>query len=73
MGGSKPIRIQGFKDALELLLNSKRVTRKEWPDGFYLSIIDERLCIYRPDDKQHHPLIVREVDIEANDWVEVLT
>jgi len=59
-----------FAQALDALVDGKKVRRLDWEDeGFYLELFKEELIVYRPDDKQRHPLIVSLGDITREDWV----
>jgi hypothetical protein len=58
-----------FCGALKELLEGERMRREEWDDdGTYLEMKDGKLCIYKPDTKQFHPLIVSTGDMTADDW-----
>lgn len=57
------------------LLTGSRLTREEWDDpGYFIYLSpsshggDSFLLIHKPDGTLHN-LIVRRVDLEADDWV----
>jgi len=59
-----------FGDAMKEALEGKYVRRLEWEDkNARLVIIDEKLMVYRSDDKKFHPLIVSSGDIAGDDWI----
>lgn len=59
-----------FAEAMEALLDDKKVRRQEWPeDGTYLFIKNEQVTIFKPEDKLFHPLIISSGDILGTDWV----
>lgn len=58
-----------FMVCLEKLLLGERCRGVEWEDeGVYVTIKDEKLMIFRTDDKQLHPLTVSVGDIRGM-WV----
>ncbi len=60
-----------FKDIFQVLLEGRQLRRQAWPDdGAHIAIVDEKVMIWRPDDKSYHPLILSVGDIKNNDWVE---
>ena len=59
-----------FAEAVESLIIGHRLKRLEWPDdGTYVMIANERLSIFKPEDKIVHPLIVSLGDMMGEDWV----
>ncbi len=60
-----------FGVCLQTLVLDKKCKRLEWNDGTYIKIHDERLMIYKPEDKRLHPLTVSIGDIVATDWIVV--
>lgn len=59
-----------FGDALNEILKGRHIRRLEWEDkAARLALIDEKLMVFRLDDKMFHPLIVSFGDIAAKDWV----
>jgi len=65
-------RTMTFSQALMRLMGGSKVRRLEWEDqAIYLVMKDERLMIFKTDDKQLHPLIVSSGDISGTDWVVV--
>ncbi len=69
----RPIpKIRGltFTKCLDHLLDGRKLRRNEWPDdGTYIVMKDEKIMVFRPDDKQLHPLTVSTGDITGKDWV----
>jgi hypothetical protein len=62
-----------FAECLEKLVLGEKCRRLEWEDSeVYITIKDERLMIYRTDDKMLHPLTVSTGDIQGTDWVVVV-
>lgn len=61
--------VMDFSVCLNMLVLDKKCRRLEWNDGTYIKIHDERLMIYKPEDKRLHPLTVSVGDIMATDWV----
>ena len=67
-------KVQGTMDfgaCLEVLLLGKKCRRMEWSTGDYIVISDEKLLIFKPEDKRLHPLTVSTGDMTAEDWVVV--
>lgn len=62
-----------FSECLERMAQSGgRYRRLEWEDkSWYITIQDEILMVFRPDDKKLHPLKVSVGDITGEDWVVV--
>uniref|UniRef100_A0A6M3IMV9 Thoeris anti-defense 2-like domain-containing protein n=1 Tax=viral metagenome TaxID=1070528 RepID=A0A6M3IMV9_9ZZZZ len=59
-----------FAEAIESLIIGRRLKRLEWPDdGTYIVMANERLSIFKPEDKMVHPLIVSLGDMMGEDWV----
>ena len=64
-----------FSWALKMLLEGYSVKRSAWdktntaPESPYLTIIDDKLMIWKPEDQLLHPLTVHTSDIHATDWV----
>jgi len=59
-----------FDAAMKMVVEGKKVKRLEWPkDGTYLAMKDAQVCIFKPEDKQMHPLILTDGDILGTDWV----
>ena len=59
-----------FAEIIDCLLDGDKVRRQEWEnDGTYLFIQDEKLMIFKPDDKRLHPLIVSTGDLLGLDWI----
>jgi hypothetical protein len=59
----------GFCGALEMVVNGIKVRRREWPDGYYLAMHENKLAIYKPETKLLHPLTVQLGDIVGRDWI----
>ena len=56
------------------LLDGKKIRRTEWPDQnvcVYLANLDEEYLVVRHADMSLHPILLRGVDVRANDWVVV--
>jgi hypothetical protein len=60
-----------FALCVEALLLGKKMRRLEWKAKDYIVINDEKLMIFKPDDKRLHPLTVSTGDMMARDWVVV--
>lgn len=61
-----------FASALKEVMNGKRIRRLEWQDEIaYLTLADERLMVFKVEDKLLHPLIVSVGDMTGMDWVVV--
>ena len=61
-----------FGSCLQKLMLGERCRRMAWEEKeVYIVIKDDKLMIFRSDDKRLHPLTVSGGDIEANDWVMV--
>ncbi len=59
-----------FGSCLQKLMLGERCRRVAWEDeGVYITIKDEKLMIFRTDDKVLHPLMVSVGDITGTDWV----
>lgn len=61
-----------FGTCLEKLMLGERCRRLSWEGeskGWYIVIKDEKLMIFRTDDKVLHPLTVSVGDITGMDWV----
>ena len=59
-----------FGTCLQKLMLGERCRRMVWEDeGVYITIKDEKLMIFRTDDKILHPLTVSVGDITGIDWV----
>lgn len=71
----RPVKSDGtmtFGTCLEKLMLGERCRRMSWEDvGVYVTIQDEKLMIFRTDDKRLHPLTVSVGDITGMDWVVV--
>ena len=69
----RPVKSDGtmtFASCLQKLMLGERCRRVVWEDeGVYVTIKDEKLMIFRTDDKVLHPLIVSVGDITGMDWV----
>ncbi len=58
-----------FADIIDDLLECDRFHRLEWPqDGTYICIRDDKLMIFKPEDKTFHPLILSVGDRMGDDW-----
>lgn len=58
-----------FADIIEDLLEGHRFRRFEWPqDGSYICIRDEKMMIFKAEDKMLHPLILSSGDLLGDDW-----
>jgi len=68
-----PIKKDGsmtFGACIEKLILGERCRRVSWEDeGVYVAIQDEKVMIFKTDDKKLHPLIVSTGDITGTDWV----
>jgi len=59
-----------FTEIIDSLLAGNKVRRQEWGnDGTYLVIENEKLMIFKPEDKQLHPLIISTGDLLGEDWI----
>lgn len=59
-----------FASALEEAMKGKKVRRLEWDnENVYITVKDEVLVIFKPEDSLLHPLIIRISDIMGEDWV----
>ena len=56
-----------FTEAIQSIIDGKRVTRLEWANSDYCFIKGEYLSIRTKG--QEHTWLVREVDMTGNDWV----
>ena len=59
-----------FSDAIEKIVEGKRVTRIAWENKDYCLLKDGWLSIYTKDD--FHIWKVNDGDMEATDWVEIV-
>jgi len=65
-GGS---RILNFYQALEKVVEGKRITRLDWGDAEYWGFLhDDKLMLRKPDGKLHE-WIVSLGDLVGDDWV----
>ena len=60
-----------FASCLEKLILGERCRRLTWDDGWYITIKDDKVMIFRIDDKLLHPLTVSVGDIDGKDWIVV--
>lgn len=61
-----------FGEAIDKILNGKRVTRIEWNDKEEYGYLDgEDLSIHHKGDDTHHIWRVRIVDMSAKDYIEI--
>ena len=59
-----------FGQAMQEVAIGKRVRRLEWAQKeTYLALNNNQLSIFKPEDKNLHPLIVSLGDILGDDWV----
>lgn len=59
-----------FSDAIEQLINGEKVRRASWENiEVHLSIKEDKLCIYKTEEKKYVPLIVSIGDMLGEDWV----
>ena len=60
-----------FGQAMQEVLNGKHVRRLEWAEdkNARLALINEKLHVYKSEDKMFHPLIVGSGDIAGDDWI----
>ena len=66
-------KIISFAEAMDALLDGKKVRRQEWPDdGTYLVMRDEKVMIFKLEDKRLHPLTISSGDILGTDWVVII-
>lgn len=60
-----------FADALKMLVDGKKITKKEWDDTRYYGFLEhEQLMLQRPDGKKHY-WIVTLGDIVGEDWITI--
>ena len=57
-----------FFQALQEVINGKKITRASWPNGETISLHNRFLSI-KKDDGTIHPLLVSEGDLKGDDWV----
>ena len=58
-----------FKHVIDSLIEGKQIRRKSWPeDGSHVTVVDEKLMVWRAEDKGYHPLIVHISDLRGEDW-----
>ena len=61
-----------FPEAMQAVIEGKLVARAAWGDDeVYVCINGDRLRILDKKDNLLHPLIVSEVDMRSNDWIEI--
>ena len=61
-----------FAEIVDCLLDGDKVRRQEWEDDeTYIVIREEKLMIFKPEDKKFHPLIVSIGDLLGLDWIVV--
>jgi hypothetical protein len=59
-----------FEEIISWLVDGKKLRREIWPDdGTHICMVNEKLSIYKPEDKLYHPLTVSAGDLSGNDWV----
>lgn len=58
-----------FGKMTNILTQGKQLKRAIWPnDGTHIALKDEKLVIWKSDDKLYHPLIVSLGDLTGTDW-----
>lgn len=60
-----------FFDALRLVLNGQKIARLEWEDANYFVALQDGHLKVHSDDNLYHDLILRDIDMNAVDWVVV--
>jgi len=62
-----------FGQIVDDLIAGCKMKRLEWPDdGTYIVISDEKLKLYKLEDKLLHNLVVSLGDLCGEDWVEFI-
>lgn len=66
---TRPASTMEFPGAMRAVANNLRVTRLEWPNGYFVLLHEGFVKIYTPEDGKYHQLLVSEGDLIATDWV----
>ncbi len=56
-----------FEYAITKVKHGEKITRFEWPQGFYGVLRDSKLQLHKPDGK-FYDWIINEGDLLADDW-----
>jgi hypothetical protein len=64
-------KLMSFTEAIQSIIDGKRVTRLEWANSDYCFMKGEYLAIYT--NGKDHTWMVREVDMLGADWIELPT
>ena len=63
-------KVMDFGAAMTAVLNGNKVRSEGWEDeNIYLVLQNEKLMIFKTEDKMLHPLIVTSGDMAGQDWV----
>lgn len=59
-----------FEEIVTGLIEGNKFRRTAWPeDETHIKIVNEKLSIFKSDDKLYHPLTVSIGDLSGDDWV----